>query len=111
MRMWMIPPQLLCNKHLLGEHGELHKFRHGFVKGHSITGRIFPIVQIEPESMKIRHDELALEMIARGMNHKSPYELPDLSYLPNHERFARVNLLQSRQDLIQRCKICRKVIK
>jgi hypothetical protein len=27
MMMWMIDPVLLCRKHLLGEHGEIHKFR------------------------------------------------------------------------------------
>lgn len=25
MRMWMIDPKLLCRKHLLGEHNEIHK--------------------------------------------------------------------------------------
>jgi hypothetical protein len=34
MRMWLVDPALLCDKHLLGEHGELHKFQHCFVKGH-----------------------------------------------------------------------------
>ena len=26
MRMWMIDPKMLCKKHLLGEHVELHMF-------------------------------------------------------------------------------------
>ena len=26
MRMWMIDPTMLCTKHLLGEHVELHMF-------------------------------------------------------------------------------------
>ena len=72
----MIDPILLCNQHLLGEHGEIHKHRHNFVKGHSILGRKG---QIEPASMSQRHDELAIEMVKRGMNHKSPYVQPDLS--------------------------------
>lgn len=106
MRMWMIDPKLLCNKHLLGEHGEIHKFRHSFEKGHSIAGRISPIVQIEPMSMKTRHDELAAEMIRRGMNHKSPYEMPDLSKYGD-EILSRVDKLVSMSDLSGRCAACR----
>ena len=37
MRMWMIDPTLLCRKHLLGEHGELHKFIPSFRKQYSVT--------------------------------------------------------------------------
>jgi len=50
MRMWMIDPSLLCRKHLLGEHNEIHKHRHNFEKHHSVTGRIYPIVLIDLES-------------------------------------------------------------
>lgn len=105
MRMWMIDPKLLCNKHLLGEHGEIHKHRHNFVKGHSIAGRIFPIVQIEPASMQSRHDALVCEMTIRGMNHNSPYEQPDLSF---YEEIAdvKVNVSESHKDLISRCAHC-----
>lgn len=59
MRMWMIDPAFLCRKHLLGAHGEIHKHRHTFEKKYSIDGRITPIVQIEPGSMKEEHDRLA----------------------------------------------------
>ena len=52
MRLWMIDPKLLCTQHLLGEHLEIHKHRHVFIKHYSITGRIYPIVQIEPASME-----------------------------------------------------------
>lgn len=86
MRMWMINPKLLCNRHLLGEHGELHKFLPSFHKKHKVDGRIYPIVQIELSSYKARHDELATEMLARGFNHNSPIneaDLPDFSYLPS----------------------------
>lgn len=110
MRMWMIDPKLLCNKHLLGEHGEIHKHRHNFVKHHSITGRIAPKVQIEPASMRSRHDELAEEMGRRGMRHKSPYKQPDLGYLPERFREAKVDQMVSMNDLIVRCEECRKLI-
>lgn len=108
MRMWMLSPQTMCDKHLLGEHGEIHKHRHNFVKGHKISGRLSPVVQIEPKSMKSRHDMLAEEMLRRGFNHKSPYEQPDLSSYSLEERFAEVDLKISEKDLLGRCETCRK---
>jgi hypothetical protein len=105
----MIEPNLLCDKHLLGEHNELHKFHPSFVKKHSIKGRIFPVVQIEPSNMKIRHDALAEEMISRNFNHNSPYEMPDLSYLTHYELAAKVDMNASYQDLISRCNECKKI--
>ena len=108
MRMWMVNPKLLCRKHLLGEHGEIHKHRHNFVKQHSISKRVSPVVQIEPVSMKWRHDELAAEMLRRGFNHHSPFEQPDISYLPEVERNAKVNLSISYDDLRERCPECTK---
>lgn len=110
MRMWGVKPEYLCRKHLLGEHNEIHKHRHNFVKQHKITKRITPVVQIEPENMKKRHDELAAEMSKRGYNHKSPYEQPDLSHLSDSERYAKININNSITDLLNRCNECAKNI-
>ena len=110
MRLWMIDPSLLCNHHLLGEHSEIHKHRHVFVKHYSITGRIFPIVQIEPASMEIRHNEIEAEMQRRGFNHNSPYEQPDISYLPAEQQNAKVDLDYNLKDLCNRCEKCRERI-
>jgi hypothetical protein len=87
--MWMIHPIWLCNQHLVGEHGEIHKFRHNFVKQHSMTNRRGQIV---PFLMEVRHDELVKEMCSRGMNHNSPYQQPDLSYLNNNDKYGTVVL-------------------
>ncbi len=106
MRMWMIDPKLLCQKHLFGEHYEIHLHKHNFVKHHSISGRISPIVLIEPQNMKIRHDELVEEMLRRGYNHNSPYELPDLSYLPDNQRCAKADAGYNIADLFDRCSEC-----
>lgn len=102
----MIDPKLLCNKHLLGEHGEIHKHKHNFEKKHKIDGRLNPIVQIEPNSMKVRHDELCKEMEFRKMNHNSPYDMPDLNYLSDEHRYAKVDLNISIVDLCNRCDEC-----
>lgn len=106
MRMWMIDPTLLCRKHLLGEHGEIHKHRHNFVKKHSMSGRISPVVLIEPKCMQSRHDELALEMTNRGFNHNSPYSQPDISYLSEYEQNAKVDIDFNYEDLSMRCPDC-----
>lgn len=110
MRMWMVDPKLLCRTHLLGEHGEIHKHRHNFEKHHKITGRIKPIVLIEPSNMQSRHDELAEEMTRRGYNHKSPYVQPDISYLPLDEQNARVDLEYNLADLSTRLCDCKERI-
>ena len=55
MRMWMIAPHKLCNQHLLGEHGELHKFLPSFHKKFKVTNRIQPVVQIELSSYQTCH--------------------------------------------------------
>lgn len=107
MRMWMINTKVLCRKHLLGEHNEIHKHRPSFVKKHSIIGRIAGNA-VEPESMKWRHDALSLEMMRRGYNHASPYEMPSLAYLPIEQRMAKVNTEISFFLLIRRCADCRK---
>lgn len=103
MRTWhitLIP--YLCKKHLVGMHGEIHKHRHNFVKRHSIAGRIAPIVQIEPDRMKLLHDAIVPYL----KNHKSPYELPDLSYLPKAHRSARVDIGENIRTLTERCVEC-----
>jgi len=108
MRMWMINPRLLCKNHLLGEHSEIHKHRHIFIKQHSTKGRDG---QIEPLAMKKRHDELAEEMLRRGWKHNSPYEQPNLDHLSDYERNSRVDILVSVDDLKSRCSECRRKIK
>lgn len=109
MRMWMIDPKLMCQKHILGEHGELHKHRHVFEKGWSIEGRVsgeYP--QIEVVSMKLRHDELVVEMLRRKMNHQSPYKQPTglLAKYGVMAYFARVDKDHSMKDLCKRCSDC-----
>jgi len=103
MRMWMVNPVFLCNKHLLGEHGEIHKHRHNFIRGHSIEGRRG---QIEPISMAFRHDVLTSEMSRRRMNHQSPYSQPDLS-MYDLTGFT-VDKEASLAELVSRCQHCQK---
>jgi len=102
----MIDPRIMCDKHLLGEHGELHKFLKSWEKQVSIQGRI-QNNSIEPISYKSRHDLLAREMVLRGMNHQSPIEQPDFSYLPPDHLNYKVDTRESRKLLVTRCQRCR----
>jgi len=107
MRMWIgIHPSQLCRQHLLGEHNELHKHRHNFIKRHHMNGRRN---QIMPQLMQQRHDDLAAEMLNRGYKHRSPYTAPNLSHL-NLDEFH-VDKHESRKLLIERCPACAKNIK
>jgi glutathione S-transferase len=60
--------------------------------------------------MKIRHYELADEMLRRGYIHKSHYSLPDLRYLPYWYRYALVDRNKSIEDLKARCPECKEGI-
>jgi hypothetical protein len=106
MRMWMIDPRVLCRRHLLGEHGELHKFLPSWRKKVGIRGRVLGNA-VEPGSYKFRHDELADEMIRRGYRHESPCQQPDFSYLSEEERFMLVDKGTSLKELLRRCPDCR----
>jgi hypothetical protein len=112
--MWMpmLDPFILCWVHLNAAHMEIHSFRHVFERGWSIEGRVVPgMVQIEPRAMGWYHDALAEEMLRRGMKHKSPYEMPDLSYLPNEHRDARVDRAEALKLMAWRCPGCRERIR
>ena len=112
MRMWLIDPALLCRKHLLGEHGEIHKHIPSFRKGHKIDGRFEPVVQIQLNVLQDRHDELADEMLKRGYNHNSPLvDIPDLksTYPQYFDKCVDVDI--SIMDLIDRCPECRNNLK
>lgn len=107
MRMWMVDPRLLCDKHLLGEHGELHKFIPTFRKGYRVDKRFSPVVQIQFKGYRERHDAIAEEMLRRGMNHKSPLpELPDFESIYPEYYDKTVDISISMEDLKSRCNKC-----
>ena len=111
MRMWMVNPKLLCDKHLLGEHGEMHKFIPTFKKRYKVDKRFSPVVQIQFKGYQKRHDFIASEMISRGMNHKSPLpELPDFKDIYPQYFDKTVDISKSKEDLIIRCERCKERI-
>lgn len=90
MRMWMLPPEMMCMKHIVGEHGEIHKHLHNFEKKHNLSGRISPIVQISPYLMKQRHDEL----VAYLKNHLN------CLFHTNEDAYAFITTLDYNTDLL-----------
>ncbi len=76
MRIWDVPPDILCRQHLLGEHRELHalwtilsKDKKGY-RNHPETKRW---VNKLP-ALAIRHEVLVKEMEKRGYRHHSPLD-------------------------------------
>lgn len=100
MRMWMVAPEIMCRKHLLGEHVEIHMIVGALRKHKNLTGYFKPVVLIELESLQLRHNQLVKEMERRGYNHKSP--LPDYVYT----RSDKVDVNRSLLDLLNRCSQC-----
>jgi hypothetical protein len=76
MRIWDVPPRMLCRNHLLGEHRELHALwtiltqdRKGY-RRHPETLRW----EGKTKALYLRHAQLVLEMKSRGYNHQSPLD-------------------------------------
>ena len=103
----MIPAQQLCNRHLLGEHYEIHKavgnIRNGSGRwAAALIARGF----LDPSKFESRHNELATEMFHRGMTHKSPltFDVGTYAYLEGRQP---IDVELSKLDLIDRCPECR----
>ena len=104
MRMWMVPPEVMCRKHLLGEHVEIHMLAGSLRRKRSIEGHLAKSL-LEPTSIRRRHAALVAEMRRRGFKHQSP--LPSAGRLTLRHRIAKVDVAKSMNDLATRCKDCR----
>jgi hypothetical protein len=105
MRMWMVDPATMCDRHLLGEHAEIHMAIGTIAKGRSVAGRVEHGL-LEPASFRTRHDALAAEMVGRGFRHDSPLPDYDLSGLPAEVREHRVDVAAAERELRSRCRRC-----
>jgi hypothetical protein len=103
MRMWMIPPALLCRKHLLGCHVECHMLAGAILKGRSIAGHL-ERGQVEPQCLEEYHNALANEMVRRGYRHCSPLNMIATGIC------GYVDTQKSIDDLRTRCADCRERI-
>lgn len=109
MRMWMVDPEIMCQKHLCGEHLELHMFVGHLKKDKRVDGYLKNNC-LEPRSIWERHQAIQKEMEKRGYNHKSPINESDCSCilnLPNHQQYWMVKSTDSLRELLRRCPKCR----
>lgn len=100
MRMWKVDVKKMCNKHLLGEHVELHMFVGTILKNKSLNGYVEKGL-IETSYIVRRHQELAAEMRRRGMRHQS--KLPDFEV----DDIGEIDVEANEIELRRRCKNCK----
>ena len=106
MRMWMVDPRIMCTKHLLGEHVELHMFAAHFRLKRYIAEYVDHNC-VSPKRLISRHKALVKEMKQRKFKHQSEIEGFSISYLPSEQRNAVVDSKKSEKDLLGRCIECR----
>ncbi|HUW56064.1 MAG TPA: pyrimidine dimer DNA glycosylase/endonuclease V [Planctomycetota bacterium] len=107
MRMWMVDPRGMCDRHLLGEHVEIHMLVGCLRKRKNIRGYIEKGL-VEVRSIRPRHDALVREMRRRHMNHASP--LPRrMPFAEKGGPFGRVDREASLTELRRRCRRCRQM--
>jgi hypothetical protein len=99
--MWNVPTKYMCDKHILGEHVEIHMFIGSINKGKQLAGYVSKGL-LDAENLFNRHEQLVKEMTERGMNHRSP--LPQF-VIPDYEN--NVNPEENLQELFNRCLRCR----
>jgi hypothetical protein len=103
MRMWMVDPGVMCRRHLLGEHVELHMLAAHLRLGRKVDGYADGNC-VEPSSVGARHVALAREMTSRGYRHVSPLRQPPVA---KHQRpESRVNVVAALMELRRRCPEC-----
>jgi len=111
MRMWMLPMDIMCLGHKMGEHYEIHKHLPSLLSGVKVDGRYRTFPQIQMWSIVERHD-----ILARNFNiHKSPIEDPQntlkqLEKLYPQYFWINVDLRYNFWDLWLRCPECRRLM-
>lgn len=107
MRMWMVNPKIMCNKHLCGEHVELHMIVGTLKRGKSMDGYVLNNL-LEYSSIIERHKEISNEMINRNFNHNSIL-INDYEDKVKDEfiRNSKVNNNNSLKELLIRCEKCK----
>lgn len=108
MRMWMVNPALMCRRHLLGEHAEIHMLVSCILQGKSIKGYIDRNL-VSPWDISPRHSLLRDEMVKRGYHHNSDipsesiFKITGMGLVP----FTfMIDETKSASDLRKRCNLC-----
>ena len=106
-RLWMVPPENLCRKHLVAEHHECHVFLGKLKHQHSLTGYIDHNL-FSLEDLYWRHEALTSELVKRGYYHATPFPsyravMEYGAYLPEHGQIDRE---AAAKELYGRCPAC-----
>jgi len=77
MRIWDIPTERLCRKHLIGEHSELHAIWSIITQGKKRYANHPEITRWRGKlkALYLKHDEIVNEMKKRGYKHNSPLDI------------------------------------
>lgn len=100
MRVWDVPPEELCVKHLLSEHRELHGLWNIITQdkiGYSKHPETLRWVGKQAALYK-RHDALVEEMDRRGYKHGSPLDVALATGQVEQTDF--VNTLQEQREIL-----------
>lgn len=101
MRVWDLPPQDLCRRHLLGQHNEIHGIWTVITQQRSGYARHPEVMRWRPHLRKLweRHEATAAEMARRGYQHRSP--LPQPAGRGEHGEPAFVDPPDRQRDLLR----------
>lgn len=107
MRMWLVNPIFMCNKHLCGEYHELFMIVGTLKRKKNIDGFIKNNC-IEVKSLKKRYKELKQEMLKRGFKPKAKLIINSamFAYLKPAIRNYKIDKMQALSELIRRCPKC-----
>jgi hypothetical protein len=101
MRIWDISPEELCNKHLFGEHRELHAIwsilinnKKGY-RNHPETKRWIG----KNKALFYRHEELVKEIKRRGYNHASLLDKKYALGKPKQDEF--INTKEEQKQILK----------
>lgn len=103
MRMWNVNPKLLCRKHLLGEHNELHMLAGALENGRNIKGYVDKGL-VDTKLASRRHEELVREMVLKSYRHQSPMRSVKVAV-------GKVDTEANIRELSRRCPECRERIR
>lgn len=104
MRMWNVPPPLMCRQHFLGEHNEEHKFEGHLNRGRQLGKYAEGMCQVS--DLPRRHAELVEEFERRGYNHDSP--LPEIVNYKGPDGWV-FDVEHNLRELARRCPECAKM--
>jgi hypothetical protein len=96
MRMWCIQTHLMCKRHIVQEHADMHRFERAVKEGKDMS-MYTETGHLEQDYIVKRHDELVKELGRRDISHKTPLKLSEQPY---------VGIVRSRRNQMELRKKC-----